>query len=184
MESGKPNQLATPTAKEGTCAHQERTGTGLRHGRKGCIDFLWAARLKRNDFLSHSACCRLYFAGLGLILRKVRVLQNSDDLGLGNQLTQECEPFACNRNIKKANPGDIAARSADTGHEPRCHRIGPGHENNRNACRCRLCGQSRLDASDNRCHLKGNQLGRKFRQSLRSAIRPTQLDCNFVTRIA
>ena len=91
----------------------------LDYSRKGCINFLFAARLDRNDFLSHSACCCLYFAGLGLTLRKVRVLQNGDDLGFGNQLTQECEPFAGNRNGIKADAGDIAARSIDTRTQPR-----------------------------------------------------------------
>ena len=53
------------------------------------------------------------------MLRKVRVLQNSDDLGFWNQLSQQREPFSNNRNIKKADPGDIAARATDTGHETR-----------------------------------------------------------------
>ena len=62
MESREPNQLATPTAKEGTCTDKYRTGAGLRYGRKGFIDFRFAAHLKGNDFLADSACCRFYFA--------------------------------------------------------------------------------------------------------------------------
>src|SRR5262245_11195162 len=43
---------------------------------------------------------------------------------------------------------------------------------------------SALGTNSRSSALKSNQLSRKFRQSLRSAIRPTRLDCNFVARIA
>ena len=86
LESGKPNQLVAPSVKKCTAAHKQCAGTGLFQGRKGCVDFLFAGRLERNDFLSHRADCCLYFAGLSLKYARVWILQNRDDLGVRNQL--------------------------------------------------------------------------------------------------
>src|SRR6516162_5448105 len=86
VKRGKPNQLATPATKERPAADEERTGTGFRDHRKGRVDLLFAPRFEHNEFPSDGACCCLYFTGLLVKHRKVRVLQNSDKFGLGNQL--------------------------------------------------------------------------------------------------
>jgi hypothetical protein len=173
VESGKPNQLASPTVNEGTCTHQQRTGSGLRDGRKSRIDFLFAPDGIQDDFLSDSACCRFYFADLDLILRKVRIVYDGNNFGFWNQFTQQREPFANNWDIKKTHPGNIATGSIDAGHEARYHRIGSCHENDWNTCRSRLRCQSALDACDDRRHLKADKLSSKFWQPLLSARPPT-----------
>src|SRR5262245_30234647 len=164
MERGKPNYLVGSGVKKCTTTDKQSAGTGLGHGRKGCIDFLLAARLDNNDFLPDGASGRLYFAGLTLECLRVWVLQSGDDFGLGYQLMQQREPFAGNRNVIKAHASHVAARSTYAGHEPFRLRIATSHENNRNAFRSRLCCPRRWNAtSDNRGYRKGDQFSGKLR---------------------
>ena len=97
MKSSKSNQSISPTGKDLSHAYRQCTGTRLRNGRKGCIDFLFAPGFESNDFLSEGACCRLYQAGLSLMLYIRWVLQDGDKLSLRYQLTQQFKPFAGNR---------------------------------------------------------------------------------------
>ena len=131
MDGGKPNHLASSTIKKCTSAHEQCTGTGLGNGGKGCVDFLLAAGFNRHDFLSHGASGVLNFAGLYLECRRGWVLQNSDGFGLGNQLTQECKPFAYDRDVIETHAGHIAVRSIKTRYKAHCYRIGTGNENDR-----------------------------------------------------
>src|SRR5262249_60575649 len=97
---------------------------------------------------------------------------------------QQRKPLANKRRVKKAHTGYIATGSTDTRHESGGHRIGSGHENDWNSFCDFLCCPGSVNASDNRRHLKSNQLSSEFWQSLRSAFCPTSLNSDLLTRIS
>jgi hypothetical protein len=94
---------------------------------------------------------------------------------VGYELAQQPQLFGVQLADEKVHPGDVAARSVETGDETGLDRVGTAAEDNRNSRGRRLCGKSCPGASSCRDHsdLTANEIDGQHGQPLVMALRPS-----------
>ena len=93
--------------------------------------------------------------------------ENTNDRGLGQNLTQQAEPLGRRLIIGGCHPGQISSRTIETLNESYFDRVGADGEHNRDRGGRGLGRQRRLSTTgrDDDGHLTTNQIGHKRRQA-------------------
>jgi hypothetical protein len=109
------------------------------------------------------------------VLRQVRVDQDADQLGPGNELVQLAETLGSHIDRGEGHAGDVAARPIEIGNQARSNRIVADYEDDRCRARCRLGGLRRSAVADDHRHPTPHQVCRQLRQPILLPVRPAVL---------
>src|SRR5262249_41756014 len=123
--------------------------------------------------------CSLDVCDLRLRSWICRIDQETDQLGVRDEVAQQFQPFCRERVDQKTNPRDIAAGSAEAWNETEVDRIGTSHENDGSAYGCCL-GRKRRGwggPKDYRYGI-GPQSGGQCRQTIIATAGRAIFDCN------
>ena len=99
------------------------------HGsREGCVDFGFRAGLQDLELQALCVCCLLRRADDAPGLRIVRVQEQADRLRLRHQLGDQLDPLLPELRVEVGDPGKVAARARETGHQPGLNRVDASHK--------------------------------------------------------
>src|SRR5262245_19698679 len=124
---------------------------------------------------------RLHISRKGLGTGIVRVDEEPNDVGRGDELMQQLQPLWSDFYTQAGSAGDIAARPVKACHQAELHRIEAGGEHNGNCRRRCPCGQHRNAICCDRVDLTADQLGRQRWQTIVLTLRPPILDCDVLS---
>ena len=118
MACRQRQELIAPVEEEGTGGDDERAGLPLDEGGESGVDLAFGAGLQ--DMELHPLRPRAVSPhGLhhALRSRNVRVYEQGDHLGLGNQLGKQLKPLGVQLGTEEADAREVAARPGDTSDE-------------------------------------------------------------------
>jgi hypothetical protein len=95
----------------------------LDEGGESGVDLAFSSRIQDVELKAPYAHRFLHVSDGELVGRAVRVHQQGNDPGLGNQLREQFEPLGRYVTDEKAEAGQVAARPGKTGDEANCDRV-------------------------------------------------------------
>ena len=149
----------------------------LDEGRESGVDLAFGAGLQ--DMELHPLCARrfLHVSDDALGLRIVRVHQQGDHPGLGNQLGKQLEPLGRQLDDEDADAREVAARPGETGDQAGRDRVVAADEDDRDR-RGRVFAASADSAAARRdqIDLAADEVGGQCGQPIIVALRPAVFD--------
>ena len=119
MACRQRHELLAPAVEERIGADDERAGMQLDEGGEGGVDLAFGAGLQDRELHPLRARRFLHVSDDALGIRIVRVHQQGDHPGLGNQLGQQLEPLGHQLDGDDAEAREVAARPGETGDQAR-----------------------------------------------------------------
>ena len=119
MARGQRHELLAPADEERIGADDERAGLQLDEGCESGVDLAFGAGLQDRELHPLRARRFLHVSDDALGIRIVRVHEQGDHLGLGNQLGQQLEPLRHQLDGEDAEAREVAARPGETGDQTR-----------------------------------------------------------------
>ena len=105
----QPKELLAPAGEERIRADNKPAGMKFGEGREGGIDLAFGAGLQDRELELLRAHSFLDVSYCKLDIRTVRVHQQGDHLGLGNQLGQQLEPLGRQLGVHIADAREVPA---------------------------------------------------------------------------
>ncbi len=160
------HELVAPAGEEWIGADEECAGLQFDESCESGVDLAFGAGLQDTELQPLRARRLLLVSYHALGCQPVRVHQQGDHLGLGNQLGQQFEPLRHQLDEEVAEAGEVAARPGETGDQPVLDRVVAAEEDDRDRRGCafrRQCrNRRRLSRSRRPC-------GRRGRRPMRAA---------------
>src|SRR6266702_1342206 len=170
------HELLAPAAEERIRADDERASMQLDEGGESDVDLAFGAGLQ--DRKLHPLRARRflhvsYYALYALGIRIVRVDEQGDHLGLGNQLGKQLEPLGRQLAGEDADAREVAARPGETGDQAVRDRVaGPEDDRDRRGGvfrrECRRGG----GRGDDQIYLAADEISGQCGQPIIVALRP------------
>ena len=131
MACRQRHELLAPVVEEWIGADDERAGLQLDKGREGGLDVALGAGLQDMELHPLRARRFLHVSDHALGARIVRVHEQGDHPGLGNQLGKQLEPLGHQLAGEDAEAREVAARPRETGDEADPDRVADAGEDDR-----------------------------------------------------
>ena len=125
------HELLAPAVEERIAADEERAGMQFDEGGEGGVDLAFGGGLQDRELhpLARAASCTSRM--MRSARRIVRVHQQGDHPGLGNQLGQQLKPLGRQLAGEIAEAGEVAARPGETGDQAGLDRVAAADEDDR-----------------------------------------------------
>ena len=117
------HELLAPAVEERIAGDDERAGMQLDEGGEGGVDLAFGAGLQDMELHPLRARRFLHVSHHALGIRIVRVHEQGDHPGLGNQLGKQLKPLGHQLDGEDADAREVAARPGETGDQAGLDRV-------------------------------------------------------------
>ena len=175
MACRQRDELLAPTVEEWVGADDQRAGLKLDERGEGGVDLALGAGLQDRELHPLRARRFLHVSDHGLGIRIVRVHEESDHLGLGDQLGQQLEPLGHQLRGQNADAREVAARPGKAGDQTLSDRVG-AEEDNRDRRGCAFAARAAGGAGHDHVDLAADEVGGQCGQPIIATLRPAVFD--------
>src|SRR5262245_28107857 len=131
MTGDERHELPPLSDEKRPTSDEQSAGARSGNGRGDTVEFAFVCDFDNDDLASHRLRGRLQCLPFGFCSDKIRLKQLGHDRGPGNELIEQPKPFATERDIEKADAGDVTARPMQAGDKTASYRILAADKDNR-----------------------------------------------------